>query len=44
MGILIAKIKKNRRMAILIPVIFLVMVTIIAAVVLKWRSPESPWF
>ena len=43
MGILIAKIKKNKRLAIMVPLISLVILTLLAAAVLYWRNPGLPW-
>lgn len=42
-GIFIAKIKKNRRLAIVIPLLLVLTISFVMALILKWKFPENPW-
>ena len=43
-GVFIAKITKNRRLAWGIAIAILLVITVSATFILKWKNPDNPWF
>jgi RsiW-degrading membrane proteinase PrsW (M82 family) len=44
LGIIIAKMTKNRKLAFFLPVIAIIVVALMSMVFLRWQYPENPWF